>query len=73
MNLGINLEQSIHLMVWAIRVHLPYPTTAYEIGSGTTIMSYEGLCNDDNNVTPNGLNNDYFHIISIQQMMNYIQ
>ncbi|MCB9310360.1 MAG: gliding motility-associated C-terminal domain-containing protein [Lewinellaceae bacterium] len=47
-------------------------TTAYEIGSGTTIMSYEGLCNDDNNVTPNGLNNDYFHIISIQQMMNYI-
>ncbi|MEZ4910706.1 MAG: M12 family metallo-peptidase [Saprospiraceae bacterium] len=47
-------------------------TSAVEIGSGTTIMSYEGLCNDSDNVPSNGLDNDYFHTFSIQQMMDYI-
>ena len=47
-------------------------TSAVEIGSGTTIMSYEGLCNDSDNIPSNGIDNDYFHIVSIQQMMDYI-
>jgi len=47
-------------------------TTAYEIGSGTTIMSYDGTCADDQNIPSNEVLDDYFHAHSITQMINYI-
>jgi len=47
-------------------------TTAYEIGSGTTIMSYNGLCNADQNIPGSGAADNYFHIASMEEMHNYI-
>ncbi len=47
-------------------------TTAYEIGSGTTIMSYNGLCNADQNIPGSGAADNYFHIGSMEEMHNYI-
>lgn len=44
--------------------------TAYEIGSGTTIMSYEGNCQADNNISNDGA--DYFHSTSLESIYNYI-
>ena len=44
--------------------------TAYEIGSGTTIMSYEGNCQANNNVSNDGA--DYFHSTSLESIYNYI-
>lgn len=43
--------------------------TAFEPGSGTTIMSYEGLCGPELNVTSNGT--DYYHISSIIEITTY--
>lgn len=42
--------------------------TAFEPGSGTTIMSYAGGCGSDN-VTGN--NDDYYHVGSLDQMLSY--
>ncbi len=42
--------------------------TAYEPGSGSTIMSYVGACGS-NNVQNSG--DDYFHINSIESIQNY--
>lgn len=43
---------------------------AFEIGSGTTIMSYEGNCQTDNNVSNDGY--DYFHCKSLESIYSYI-
>lgn len=46
------------------------PATAWEPGSGSTIMSYFGLCGT-NNVTPN-TPGDYYHGGNITQMTNFV-
>lgn len=48
-------------------------TSAYEIGSGTTIMSYNGVCADGQNIPNSGEADSYFHTHSLQQMMNFIE
>ncbi len=47
--------------------------TAYEIGSGTTIMSYRGICETSQNITPGGEADDYFHSASLLQMIDFIE
>lgn len=46
-------------------------SSAYEPGSGSTIMSYSGLCGANQNLT--GLKETYFHTNSLDKMVNYIQ
>jgi len=45
--------------------------TAFEPGSGNTIMSYSGLCGTGQNIT--GGQVPYFHTNSLDRMINYIQ
>lgn len=48
-------------------------TAAYEIASGTTIMSYQGICQADNNIPSSGAADLYFHVHSIIQMIEVIE
>lgn len=47
--------------------------TAYEVGSGSTIMSYGGVCGGENLVGTNyGTNDKRFHAISLQNINTYL-
>ena len=46
--------------------------TAVEIGSGTTIMSYNGICEASQNIPWGGAVDNYFHAISLEQMYKFV-
>ena len=45
------------------------PSGAYEVGAGSTIMAYTYLCQPQN---LQAQKNDYYHVISLDQMLNHI-
>ncbi len=45
------------------------PGTAWEPGSGSTILSYAGVCGSQNIL---GTNDDYFHVGNLQQFLTFI-
>jgi hypothetical protein len=46
--------------------------SSYEIGSGTTIMSYNGLCGAGQNLPNEGIVNNYYHTTSLETAFNAI-
>ena len=47
-------------------------TTAYEIGSGNSLMSYNGICSAAQNITDGGTADDYFHANSLDKAVTYM-
>ena len=45
---------------------------SYEIGSGTTIMSYNGICDSPQNIPSADALDNYFHIKSLEEMATYV-
>ena len=45
---------------------------SYEIGSGNTIMSYQGICDAAQNIPSNGASDNYFNAASLDEMVTYI-
>ena len=48
-------------------------STSYEIGSGSTIMSYQGLCESEQNIPGSGIADNYFHVNSLDLMVSYLE
>jgi len=46
--------------------------TSFEIGSGTTIMSYNGICDSNQNITSSNEADNYFHTKSLEEMFEYV-
>ena len=44
-----------------------------EIGSGSTIMSYAGICDPAQNVPHDRVTSSYFHQVSVEQMLNIVR
>lgn len=47
--------------------------TSFEIGSGTTIMSYQGICEGSQNIAGSGVADNYFHVNSLDRMIAYME
>ncbi len=47
--------------------------TAYEIGSGTTIMSYSSSCEDSQNIPEGGVADNYYHSNSVERAIDFIR
>ncbi|MEZ5033109.1 MAG: M12 family metallo-peptidase [Saprospiraceae bacterium] len=47
-------------------------TTSYEIASGNSIMSYNGICGAGQNIPNGGTADHYFHANSLQRMFDYM-
>jgi gliding motility-associated-like protein len=45
---------------------------SYEIASGTTIMSYNGICGQGQNIPSGDVLDNYFHVKSLEEMYNYV-
>ncbi|MCE2789181.1 MAG: M12 family metallo-peptidase [Saprospiraceae bacterium] len=45
---------------------------SYEIGSGTTIMSYNGICDAGQNIQSSEALDNYFHTKSVEEIYNYV-
>lgn len=45
---------------------------AYEIGSGTTLMSYNGICDAVQNIPSGDVLDNYFHVKSLEEMFEYV-
>ena len=48
------------------------PNNAFEIGSGSTIMSYNGICDISQNIPSGDVLDNYFHVKSLEEIYNYV-